>query len=178
MNSVELSIVALIWSNNEVLTYEEMASLLDISASQAFRAAKAAQSVGLLNAEIQARPVALHEVLIHVVKYVFPAKKGVEMRGQITGAHVFENQANLSGPPWVWPKATGEQRGESIEPIHRSVVAYASRNQRFHQLFAAADLIRCGNARERAAGIKILDQLLLKGQYITNRYSSANNEDQ
>lgn len=143
--------------------YADLASALVLSPSEAHAAVRRAKLAGLLNAERRVNRAALLEFLIHGVKYAFPPKRGRLTRGVPT-AHaaaplvkLIDSEGEL--PP-VWPDPEGEVRGESFEPLYRSVPKAARLDSKLYELLALVDAIRGGRARERALAEKLLRERL------------------
>jgi hypothetical protein len=147
-------------------TYASLSELLNISTSQIHAGIKRAQACGLFSAT-QHRPNlrALEELIIHGVKYVFPATKGSVIRGIPTA---------FAGPPlnkvivhsedmvpvWAYPKGT--HLGYLIEPLHPSAPEAASSDKQFYELLCLVDAIREGRARERQLAAKEIQRRLHK----------------
>jgi len=104
---------------------------------------------------------ALAELLIHGVKYVFPAQPGPVCRGLPT-AHSAKPLAGKivagESDQYVWPYSEGETRGQSIQPLYPSVPQAAKKDPKLYELLALIDAIRVGRAREK----KLATEELLK----------------
>jgi hypothetical protein len=148
----------------EEWSYSGLASSLKISSSEAHAAIKRATLAGLMNTRHH-RPIrtALEELLIHGVKYVFPAERGPLTRGLPT-AHAAPPLASefiSSGePPPVWPDPEGPIRGETLIPLYRSVPQAARKDERLYEALALVDAIRAGRARERKRAEELLRAML------------------
>lgn len=146
------------WSNNR------LATALKLSASEIHDAIHRASIAGLLNIRHR-RPIrsSLEELLVHGVKYVFPAERGPVTRG-IPTAHaapplVSEFIAADEMAP-VWPDPEGMIRGESLEPIYRSVPHAARLDAKLYEALALLDAIRIGRTRERKRAEELLHAML------------------
>ena len=64
-----------------------------------------------------------------------------------------------SEPAPVWPHAEGTVRGLSLAPLYPSAPQAALKDERLYALLALFDAIRSGQAREREAAQKLLDEL-------------------
>lgn len=95
---------------------------------------------------------AAEEFLVHGVKYMFPAVRGSLTRGMLTSYAAPPLHGQISGgtdlPP-VWPLATGEHRGVSLDPLYRTVPQAAGADSRLYELLALLDALRDGRVRER-----------------------------
>lgn len=161
MTTLDITVAAFLWASDEVLSYEKMAEYLDVSKSTVYLSTKKSVKFGLLNDSVQPKLHALNEILVYSVKYLAPASPGGEVRGVETGVQLLPSKDHLLPPSrWVWPYAFGKHRGQSIEPIHKGVPKIALDYPKFWQLMAATDLVRCGHAREKNAGIDAISQLL------------------
>lgn len=106
---------------------------------------------------------AVREFLLHGAKYAFPPVWGTLTRGVPTAyasAPLNTVIAPSSDPPPVWPHAKGTVRGLSLAPLYPSVPAAALAEPRLYALLALFDALRIGQAREREAAQKFLNELL------------------
>jgi hypothetical protein len=104
---------------------------------------------------------ALAELLIHGLKYVFPAQPGPVCRGLPTAHSAKPLVGKIvagAADQYVWPYAEGETRGQSIQPLYPSVPEAAKKDPKLHELLALIDAIRVGRAREK----KLATEELLK----------------
>ncbi len=145
-------------------SYSWLASSLKMSSAEAHAAIKRATLAGLMNIRHR-RPIrtSLEELLVHGVKYVFPAERGPVTRG-IPTAHaapplVSEFIATDELPP-VWPDPEGTIRGETLQPIYRSVPQAARGDAKLYEVLALVDTIRIGRARERKRAEELLRAIL------------------
>lgn len=148
-------------------SYAELGRELDLSASQAHAAVKRASVAGLLDAKTRkVNRRALLEFLEHGAKYVFPAKRGPVVRGLPTAHSASPLKEHLVGhdAPVVWPDPEGEVRGESLEPLHKSVPRAARRDPQLYASLVLVDGIRAGRARERNLAVRKLEEMLLRGR--------------
>ncbi len=149
------------------LPYAQLADELDLSVSQAHAAVRRAEEAGfLLSKKLKVNRRAFVEFLVHGLKYVFPARRGPSARGLPT-AHSGPPLRDMvldEGPAIVWPDAQGTVRGESLEPLHKSVPNAARRDERLYECLALIDAIRIGRARERQLAIKKLKEMILGGR--------------
>lgn len=111
------------------------------------------------------RPVVLktqlREFLFFGAKYVFPPVWGSLTRGVPTGyaaAPLNGVIAPTDDPVPVWPYAKGTVRGLSLVPLYPSVPVAALRDERLYAILALFDALRSGQARERAAAQKLLEE--------------------
>ena len=96
---------------------------------------------------------AAEEFLVHGVKYMFPAVRGGVTRGMLTSYAAPPLNGQISAgadlPP-VWPLATGEHRGVSLDPLYRTVPQAAGADSSLYELLALLDALRDGRVRERS----------------------------
>lgn len=156
-----LKLVAL---GDQPWTYESLAADLGMSASGVHAAVARASASGLLHPKTHA-PIkpALLELLVHGVRYVFPAVMGRRQRGIPTGpsaAPLVRHLASTEQSPLVWPYARGDARGESIEPLYETVPGAASRDAKLYAMLATVDGLRVGGARVREVSARVLEELL------------------
>lgn len=133
-------------------TQSQVAAGLGISQSNVHRALAQLDRSGLLG-EGGPHRAALHEPIVHAVRYVFPGELGAPSRG-IATAHAGPTLASQarSDTPYVWPFDAGAAFGPSIEPLHPCVPAAAARCAPFYELMALIDVLRVSRARERDLG--------------------------
>jgi hypothetical protein len=103
----------------------------------------------------------LRDLIVHAVRYVYPAELGAPARG-IATAHGGPTLATRvrSEQPYVWPFDRGTDFGPSVEPLHPCVPAVAARCVPFYELMALIDVMRIGRARERQIAVARLDEIL------------------
>ena len=66
-----------------------------------------------------------------------------------------------SDPVPVWPHPKGTVRGLSLAPLYPSVPGAALKDERLYAMLALFDAIRSGQARERKAAQKLLEEFFL-----------------
>lgn len=106
---------------------------------------------------------ALLEFIIHGIKYVYPANPSAIVRGIPTAiaAPVLKGKLMSAGEfIHVWPDALGNEKGQSIDPLYRSVPMAVKRDPRLYDFLALVDAIRLGAGRETAFAIKELKNRL------------------
>lgn len=103
----------------------------------------------------------LKEFLIYGLKYVFPVKPGALARGILTAHSAFPINQHISSKDfYVWPYAKGNQRGQAIEPLYKTVPAIIQEDPLFYELLVITDTLRVGRVREIKIAIKELDKRL------------------
>lgn len=104
---------------------------------------------------------ALFEFIVHGLKYVFPTKAGELTRGITTtfAAPVLNKKVMSAGDfPLVWPDAKGSAKGQSVEPLFKSVTYAVRRDPEMYALLALIDSIRLGQPREAGLASNLLKQ--------------------
>ena len=165
-------VLKLVAANSAAWSFSRLGKELSMSTSHAFESALRAQSAHLLRISTaapsppKARGVLfepqrsqLKELLIHGVKYVFPAERGGITRGLPTaeGARPLnEHFPEASTLLPVWPYADGSVRGIAFSPLYKNVPQAALRDPKLYELLALVDAIREGRAREREIAIREL----------------------
>ncbi|GGF27910.1 hypothetical protein [Hymenobacter cavernae] len=143
---------------------KELANSLDLSTSEISDSLARCRYSRLLTVDPQRLAVhrqALRELLVHGLPYIFAVHPGSLARGLVTGASAPPLSDTFgSEPAYVWPDATGETWGISIEPLYAGVPAAARRDERLHELLALVDALRLGRPRERAIASKLLNEYL------------------
>jgi hypothetical protein len=105
----------------------------------------------------------LCEFLIYGIRFVFPAKAGAMTRGIATGvaAPVFAGKLFSGGDDKpVWPYASGNTKGQAVEPLTKSVPAAVENDAMLYALLALVDSLRIGAARERKMAEDQLSRML------------------
>jgi hypothetical protein len=151
---------------NHSWTYEELANSLGISASEVHAGLKRCAISGLYgDSSRQIRSQAVLEFLIHGLKYVFPVQPGAMGRG-IPTAHYAEPLKSLfSANPdsaYVWADPSGIVKGQTIEPLYKSVPVAVKNDPSLYELLSLIDAIRLGRVREQQVAIDLLKQRLSK----------------
>ena len=107
----------------------------------------------------------LYNLVVHGLKFVFPAKPGAMTRGIPTcfAATPLKNLLVSAGAYiYVWPYAKGKDMGQSVEPLFRSVPEAARKDDRLYEYLALVDAVRLGNQREAGLAAERLSERLLK----------------
>ena len=107
----------------------------------------------------------LYEFVAYGLKFVFPVKPGAPERGIPTSfaAPMLAGQLISAGEEiYVWPHATGRERGLSVEPLFKSVPEAASNDERLYEYLALVDALRLGKQRESNLASEQLRKRLLK----------------
>lgn len=103
----------------------------------------------------------LLDLLVHGLRYVFPAQPGGVGRGVPTAHSAPPLDAQFrSGEGFVWPSAKGSVQGQAIEPLYPGVPDVALEDPAMHQLLALVDALRVGRTRERTEAAKELTKRL------------------
>ena len=103
---------------------------------------------------------ALTEFLIYGLKYVFPAEPGAIAKGIPTAhsAPSINEKIKSGSESYVWPNPNGNSRGQTIDPLYKTVPEAAMHDQAFYELSALVDTIRIGKAREVQIAIDELNK--------------------
>lgn len=105
----------------------------------------------------------LREFIVHGLKFVFPASVGAMQRGVPTAfaAPVLRELLHSAGSLIsVWPYARGEEMGQSVEPLFKTVPEAAEKDERLYAYLALIDAIRLGNQREANLAANMLKERL------------------
>jgi hypothetical protein len=172
---VLLKIVAI---GPEPWSYNRLALDLGMSASEVHAGVRRTAEVGLLRLDEGwgiPVPEALDELLVHGLRYVWPASPGAVVTGIATGPWA---PGLAAGPPsdslpWVWAGPEGELRGLAVEPLYKSMPAAARRDPRLHALLALVDGIRAGDDELRAVAVRELRARLGTGRPAASRRAAT-----
>jgi DNA-binding transcriptional MocR family regulator len=92
----------------------------------------------------------LYDILVSSARYFYPVKPGGIQRGVPTAHSAAPlNKKIRSESKYVWPSSEGLERGESIEPLYKSVPLAALEDKNLYELLALVDALRVGKAREQ-----------------------------
>ncbi len=145
-------------------TYSKLADSLHISASEIHGALKRCQVSRLYDPySKKIRNTAVLEFLVHGIKYIFPAQPGALGRGMPT-AHSSEPLKDLvvsdSSNIYVWACPDGTVRGQTINPLYKSVPEAAKNDLELYEMLSLVDAIRAGRAREQQIACQELEKRL------------------
>ena len=150
-------------------SYLKLGEELGMSPSEVHAAVGRLALVGLLNKDDRIpNRQAVREFLVHGLKYVFPLiRKGGLCRGIPTaqGASMVKAAFDSNGePPPVWPDPTGKVKGIGTLPIYSAAPQASIQDPELYKLLVLCDLLRGGQARERAWAEQQLDKHLAEEQ--------------
>lgn len=156
--------------HNDSYSVRALQTSLGISKSEIASALKRCQLIGLLRLdnENQAPRVnskALLDFIEYGLRYVFPVKPAEIVRGIPTSFSAPMLQGKLmSGGDLihVWPDAYGSRKGQSIDPLFRTVPGAVKKDPRLYEYLALVDAIRMGNAREANLANRLLRDKVLQ----------------
>lgn len=157
-------LLALLSRGDGSVGYPELAEQTGLAVSAVHGALKRAAAAQLAMFQDR-RPVLLktqlREFLLYGAKYAFPPVWGSLARGVPTGYAAAPLNALIApsaDPVPVWPHPKGTVRGVSLAPLYPSVPAAALKDAKLHAILALFDALRSGQARERNAAQKLLDE--------------------
>lgn len=160
-------------SQNELLEHYSVRSLeasLGISKTEVSASINRSLSSGIATRDRKSRMVKpsrrnLINFITHGLKFVFPVRPGAMQRGLPTAFDAPGLQGKLFSAGEVinvWPYAEGEQMGQSITPLFKTVPEAALKDQRLYEYLALVDAIRLGNQREAKLASDLLSERLLQ----------------
>jgi hypothetical protein len=144
------------WKNTD------LAYSLQISASEVSEVLNRCKISGLIDSNKRKIHLnSLKEFLLYGLKYVFPTEPGSLVRGIATAHSASPINEQISGNDmYVWPYDKGNQRGQAIEPLYKTLPAIVQNDKLFYELLAIVDTLRVGRARETEIAEKELDKRL------------------
>ena len=162
-----LVLLKLIAQSGKKASYMQLAASLGMSPSEVHAAVGRLALAGFLNTEERIpNRQAVREFLVHGLRYVFPMeRKGGLCRGIPTGqgAPMVKSSFDTKGEPQpVWPDAAGKVRGLGVLPIYSAAPKASMHDPDLYKLLVYCDLLRGGQARERAWAEQQLDKALSK----------------
>ena len=151
-----LKMVAL---KRELWTSARLANELKISASEVSGALERCRIAKLVdNTKRKVNVLALEDFLVHGLKYVYPPQPGAVMRGIATSfsAEPIKSKVRQGSDSFVWPYKYGKDRGQSVEPLYRTVPEACQNDGLLYELLVIADTLRMGRVREMEIAINEL----------------------
>lgn len=147
--------------NGEKWTFGPLSHDLVLSASEVHAAYKRCVESHLINPSsrvVLRQP--LLEVLLHGVRYIYPASLGPWTRGFPTAsaAPPLKNQFIEMEEIPVWPHPEGTVRGPAVPPLYKTAPDAALKDEKLYECLALVDTLRVGGARER----RLAEQALTK----------------
>lgn len=131
---------------------KDVAAALKISPSQVTESLERCRCCGLIDSTKQkVQKLALLELLVHGIKYVFPITPGGRVRGIPTAHYVSPMKEQIvasDNDMLVWPYSRGNHKGFSITPLYRTVPEIVQNDEELYQLLAIVDCLRMGRRRE------------------------------
>ena len=161
-----LLLLKIISIGNEVWNQKSMAEALCISQSEVSESIARSKFAGLLDSKGKiVMRLALMDFLQYAIKYVFPQRPGVVVRGVPTSHSASPLKEEIvSEEQYVWPYSKGTVRGQSIVPFYPSVVEAALKDVNLYEILALVEALRVGRARERELAISILKEKIVNGK--------------
>lgn len=158
LKPIDIAVLSVLLVESEPdLTQTQLAEKLGVSQSNVHRALRQLERSGLIRDRKPLRTAAF-ELLVHAIKYVYPAHLGAPTRGIPTAHAVLPGI--LAAQPYVWPSENGAGYGPALEPLHPSVLRAAQSDPRLYKLLALVDVFRVGRVRERALAEPALRDLI------------------
>ena len=140
---------------------KDLAHSLYISTSEVTESLIRSKIAGLIdNTKRKIFKNSFFEFLIYGLKYVFPAQPGAIVRG-IATAHSAKPLSDLiisEKDIYVWQTPDGELRGQSIEPLYKTVPKAVEKDNKLYEMLALIDAIRVGRSREYNIAVKELSK--------------------
>lgn len=157
---VLLKIISL---NNDEWRNIDIANDIDISPSEVSEALNRCRIARLIDSKKRKiNSTSLAEFLIYGLKYVFPIEPGAIVKGIPTAHSASPIREHISHNTdiYVWSYAKGTFRGQSIEPLYKTLPKVAQNDKLFYELLTIVDTIRVGRVREIKIAIEELNKRL------------------
>jgi hypothetical protein len=143
--------------------YSDLAESLGMSASEVHSSLKRSTVAKLYSPQTH-QPLAPHllELLIHGLKYIYPATPGTLVRGMPTahGISPLKEQIVSDREPFVWACPTGTEIGLAITPLYPSAPLAANLDPQLYELLGLIDALRVGRMREQQLAADALQERL------------------
>lgn len=145
--------------------YRELAFNLFISVSEISESLNRSHIAGLVDeSKHKVQRQSLMDFIAYGLRYVFPQQPEQMVTG-IATAHshpLYKSHFPSAEITYVWPDATGNLRGLSIQPLYPNVVKAVRLDEELYKLLASIDIIRVGRVRELKVAIAELKKSILK----------------
>ncbi|HEK4017926.1 TPA: MarR family transcriptional regulator [Pseudomonas aeruginosa] len=149
---------------NENYSLRALSASLGLSKSEVSNSMARCRNAGLLTNDYEtALPKVNRRELLkiteHALKYFFPVKPGAIVRGIPTGfaaPALSKSLKSAGGLIPVWPDPLGSERGQSIEPLYKTVPEAVKKDRTLYHYLALVDAIRVGGPRECGVAVNIL----------------------
>ncbi len=143
---------------------KELSNKLKISASEVSESLNRSAIGGLLSSDKRnIMRKALLEFLEFGLKYTFPQRPGPLVRGIPTAHSAPPLKGSLNAEEsFVWPYHEGILRGQSIEPLYKTVPEISLQDDRLYEVLALIDSIRVGKIREQKLAMKELKRRIIE----------------
>jgi hypothetical protein len=144
-------------------TYADIAKDIHISSSEVFEALERCRLAKLVDESKKTiYRLALKEFLLYGLKYVFPVEPGPVVRGIPTAhsAPPISEKIVAGNDVFVWEYKMGTFRGQSIEPLYKTVPEIVNSDNELYELLVIIDTIRVGRTRGISIAIEELNKRL------------------
>lgn len=150
------------WS--ESYSLRALSASLGLSKSEISNALVRCRNAGLLTSDYETglpkvNRRELLKITEHALKYFFPVRPGAIVRGIPTGfaaPALSKSLKSAGGLIPVWPDPLGSERGQSIEPLYKTVPEAVKKDRTLYHYLALVDAIRVGGPRECGVAVNIL----------------------
>lgn len=144
-------LVKIIALENQDWNINNLSSSLGISQSEVSKALSRLALSGLID-ETKKNPAknSVFDVITSAIRFLFPVRPGQVLKGIPTAHSVPPLSKKIrSGVNYIWPDPNGTMRGESIEPLYKTVPKIVGEDKKFYEMMALIDAIRVGKSREQ-----------------------------
>ena len=157
-------LVKLITKKNNDWTQSELAQELGLSQGEIAKSLNRLKKSGLIYEKKANRSAAL-EILLHAIKYFFPAQLGPMAVGVPTSisSPTHEKMVVQNGDEkYIWPSILGKTRGQTIRPLYPKLAEASLKDKEFYDIMSALEIIRTGRARERKLAEQFLEKRIIE----------------
>ena len=129
----------------------DIARFLRISPSEVSESLNRSDIAGLIDKNRKnVNANSFKEFLIYGLKYVFPVQPGAIVRGIPTAhsAPPISGYISQGQEKYVWPSARGNERGQAVEPLYKTVPEIAKNEPELYELLVIVDTLRIGKEGE------------------------------
>jgi hypothetical protein len=155
-------------ASTDVYSNRALETSTGVSKSEVNASIKRSMEIGMVKIDERTRQpkvniTALLEFITHGIKYVYPAKPSAIRRGIPTSfaAPVLQGEMETENDDiYIWSDAMGKERGQTIEPLYKTVPMAVKKDSRLYAYLVLVDTIRLGDKTEGNQAAKELAKRL------------------
>ena len=145
---------------SDVWNQKQLSAELGISQSEISESLSRSRYSGMIEEDSNTiNSIAFYEFLVYGLKYAFPVKPQGIAKGVLTAQSSPFMGEKASQEAFVWPAKDGQDRGQTIAPLYRSVPEAVEKDKRLYEYLSLIETLRVGGAKDRFFAIKRLKEI-------------------